>query len=269
MVAESLISRESTAASVQEGAATDGGAAPFARSNSEPSLARLASDVASGRERSAIAEEERRSAVTASIAAEPGKRLEETLESQTTAARDGLVVAGNVPSLTEPAEAAGDGGRSTDVVSTTRTPEPQDAELAAVRAANGQPAGVHPTMPPAGDAGDLAPSAPSSNSAIVKAVLARYASAYERLDAGSVKEIWPTVDERALARAFSGLQAQSITFDACDLTIGDAHATASCRGSATYVTGLGKRSNVTQQRQWTFRLERSPERWAIQEIQVR
>ena len=64
-----------------------------------------------------------------------------------------------------------------------------------------------------------APPAPTATNVAVRAVLARYASAYERLDASAVKDIWPTVDERALARAFSDLDAQSIVFDACDLTI--------------------------------------------------
>jgi len=58
-------------------------------------------------------------------------------------------------------------------------------------------------------------------------------------------------------------------FDACDLTIAGTRATASCRGTASYLPSMGRRNNVMQARQWTLLLERSPERWEIQQVQVR
>lgn len=281
IVAEPLFSREAAAAAAQDGTSALGStsdpsrrdadsrdAAALARPNPEPSPRLLANEVDSRPERLTTAEE-RRAAVTVSMAEKQGERPQEALVTQLPGAHDASVVAGTLPALAAPAEPADEGLRSTDVVSTSTTSELQGAELVAVRTGNERVDELPLMLPTAGDAGRLVPAAPSTNSVVVQAILARYANAYERLDAGSVKEIWPTVDERALARAFGDLQAQSITFEACDLTIGDTRATASCRGSATYVTGVGKRSNVTQKRQWTFLLERSPERWAIQEIQVR
>jgi hypothetical protein len=146
---------------------------------------------------------------------------------------------------------------------------PKVAELATARAANERLDEVPPTLPPAGDMGRVASPAPTANNVVVQAVLTRYARAYERLDATAVKAIWPTVDERALARAFRDLAAQSIVFDACDLTIVGTRATASCRGTASYATSVGKRNEIVQPRQWTFLLEQSPDRWEIQQVQVR
>ena len=52
---------------------------------------------------------------------------------------------------------------------------------------------------------------------LIKQTLQRYRSAYEGLDAQSAHAVWPAVNEVALARAFDGLESQSLTFDACDV----------------------------------------------------
>lgn len=109
---------------------------------------------------------------------------------------------------------------------------------------------------------------PSDHSAPVRELLASYQAAYGRLDARFAKEIWPSVDERALARAFSGLESQTVTFDTCDLTVSGARAVASCRGNATFMTRIGRRNSHTESRQWTFLLEKSAERWVIGAVQI-
>jgi hypothetical protein len=110
----------------------------------------------------------------------------------------------------------------------------------------------------------------SSDSATpVRDLLSGYQAAYASLDAHLAKQIWPAVDERALERAFNALESQTVTFDTCDLTLNDRRAVASCRGRATYVTRIGRRSSHTESRQWTFLLEKPAERWIIGAVQIR
>ena len=104
--------------------------------------------------------------------------------------------------------------------------------------------------------------------AAVRAVLGRYRDAYDRLDADAAKRVWPGVDARALSRAFASLESQSITFDECRTTVMGVIATAACRGSATYVGRLGNRNSQTQNRQWTFTLQKDGSDWTVQRVQV-
>jgi hypothetical protein len=129
---------------------------------------------------------------------------------------------------------------------------------------------IEPTGEPAAAAADTADTA---RAVIVpppwRDLLAGYRTAYERLDAQLAKQVWPAVDERALARAFEGLESQTVTFDTCSVTPGNDRVVASCRGSATYVTRMGHRISQTERRQWTFQLERSPQQWIIESVEIR
>ena len=100
-------------------------------------------------------------------------------------------------------------------------------------------------------------------------LLSGYRTAYESLDARLAKQVWPAVDERALARAFDGLESQAVTFDTCSVSPGDDRVVASCRGTATYVTRMGRRTSHTERRQWTFQLEKSGPGWVIESVEVR
>jgi len=110
---------------------------------------------------------------------------------------------------------------------------------------------------------------PVNEAAAVRDVLARYRAAYEHLDARSAKKVWPSVDERALARAFDGLESQAVTFERCNVDAGDGRAIASCRGSATYVRRVGNKSLQAQSREWTFVLHKAADGWLIQAVQTR
>jgi len=103
----------------------------------------------------------------------------------------------------------------------------------------------------------------------VRATLGRYRDAYQRLDAAAAKQVWPGVDERALSRAFANLESQSITFDDCKTTVSGAAASASCRGTATYIGRLGSRNTLTERREWTFKLQKAGNAWEVQSVQVR
>src|SRR4051812_19540321 len=101
------------------------------------------------------------------------------------------------------------------------------------------------------------------DSVLVKQALQRYRTAYEGLDARSARAVWPAVNEAALARAFDGLESQSLTFEACDVRLRGEAATATCHGSARYVTKIGSRDPRIEPRVWNFTLRKSGSDWKI------
>jgi tetratricopeptide (TPR) repeat protein len=154
-----------------------------------------------------------------------------------------------------------------------------------------------PPMPPAAPAGPPAASAPRSavhdasfdtpvdvvaavpppppappapveispdDSLLVNQTLQRYRVAYSGLDARSAQAVWPAVNQAALARAFDGLQSQSLTFDACEVRVRGELATATCQGSARYVPKIGSREPRTEPRVWNFSLQKAGGDWKIE-----
>ena len=103
---------------------------------------------------------------------------------------------------------------------------------------------------------------------VVRDLLDRYRGAYEQLDARAARRIWPSVDERRLARAFSDLVSQTLDFEECRIDIDSVRGVATCRGRATYVVRVGKRTPQTQDRSWTFQLQKTDERWAIDSVRA-
>jgi tetratricopeptide (TPR) repeat protein len=99
---------------------------------------------------------------------------------------------------------------------------------------------------------------------LVKQALQRYRVAYEGLDARSAQAVWPAVNQAALARAFDGLESQSLTFDACDVRVRGEVATAICQGSARYVPKIGSREPRTEPRVWNFSLHKAGGDWKIE-----
>jgi len=105
-------------------------------------------------------------------------------------------------------------------------------------------------------------------SALVRAVLAGYEAAYSRLDASAARAVWPGVDERALARAFDGLQAQRLSLGRCEVSVNGGTARADCSGSATWTPKIGG-GGRTQNRRWRFDLENAAGRWHISRAEAR
>jgi hypothetical protein len=97
----------------------------------------------------------------------------------------------------------------------------------------------------------------------IAATLHRYAAAYQDLDANAARTVWPTVDQRALARAFESLELQQFTFDECDVRVVYREASAACRGSVTYVPKVGSRTAHRDDRQWNFELQKQQDVWLI------
>ncbi len=97
----------------------------------------------------------------------------------------------------------------------------------------------------------------------VQAALQRFESAYSRLDARAAQAVWPSVDARALARAFESLESQSLQFHRCELDVRETVASADCLGTATYVRRIGSKAPRTEPRGWTFNLQKTGDAWHI------
>lgn len=105
---------------------------------------------------------------------------------------------------------------------------------------------------------------PPDDETLVKQTLQRYRLAYEELDARLAQSVWPAVNQDALARAFDGLESQSLTFDACNVTVQGDAAAATCRGSARYVPKVGSREPRVESRTWNFTLRKDRTAWTIE-----
>lgn len=100
-------------------------------------------------------------------------------------------------------------------------------------------------------------------------VLRQYARAYGDLDASAARDIWPSVDQRALARAFDSLRSQQLSLQDCRIDVHGATANASCRGQAQYVGKVGSGEPRIEPRTWRFELRREGEAWKIAHAEAR
>jgi hypothetical protein len=109
------------------------------------------------------------------------------------------------------------------------------------------------------------PAAPvrPSETAMVRSVLDLYRQAYSSLDANAVAGVWPSVNIRSLTRAFGQLESQRFEFLDCQIDLSGARAQATCTGRASFVPKIGGRVMRTENREWTFVLERLSDGWII------
>jgi hypothetical protein len=98
--------------------------------------------------------------------------------------------------------------------------------------------------------------------AAIRRTLDQYEAAYSQLDASAARAVWPTVDQRALARAFDGLAAQEVSLTACDVLVNGPTARATCSGQATWTAKVGG-GRQTQPRRWAFELRNADGTWQI------
>jgi len=138
----------------------------------------------------------------------------------------------------------------------TETPPPAPASRASGPRADS-------TRADAPTADRAAPATDTAASDGIADALKHLQRAYEQRDATLVKAVWPTVNERALARAFDGLRSQSVTFDRCQLNVSGAAGEVECRGVTTYVPRVGSQYQRTESRQWKFRVQKGGESWVI------
>ena len=104
----------------------------------------------------------------------------------------------------------------------------------------------------------------------IRDVLGRYRSAFNALDSKAAQQVWPTVNQRTLDRAFAQLREQNVSFDRCTIDVKGAIAQANCNGSTRFVPRVGSHSPQVEPRQWNFSLRKaSSGGWQIQEVQAR
>jgi hypothetical protein len=97
-------------------------------------------------------------------------------------------------------------------------------------------------------------------------VLGHYEQAYDRLDAPGAAAVWPSVDSRALARAFARLQSQDLDFGNCTFAVSVSDAAARCAGILRYARRIGDTTLKTERHVWTIEFARAGESWQIVRI---
>ena len=112
------------------------------------------------------------------------------------------------------------------------------------------------------------PRTPAPETAI-QTVLTQYRTAYRDLDAGAAQAVWPSVDAKALRKAFERLEEQHLIFNSCQIAVSDARAVVSCDGSARYVPRVGNRDPHDDRRQWEFTLSKVDDVWLIDKVSAR
>jgi len=157
----------------------------------------------------------------------------------------------------------------TALASIVRLPAP----LAEPLVSSSSPAPLVTVAPPAVPPAAAAVIAPSTSlvaeESRVRRVIDQYASAYGQLNAAGVRSVWPSVDERALTKAFADLSAQSVSFDDCDISVIGVAARASCRGPASYVRKYGNQEPHKERHTVRFELKREGDVWKIQKAETR
>jgi hypothetical protein len=103
----------------------------------------------------------------------------------------------------------------------------------------------------------------------ITGVLNRYQRAFSALDASAAHAVWPSVDAKALGRAFDQLDAQTIDLQGCDITVAGARAEAACAGTARYVPKVGNKTSRVEPRKWRFKLRQKDEEWLIDAVDAR
>jgi len=149
---------------------------------------------------------------------------------------------------------------------TTPEPDPPPATLATVpRGPSSTPAAlIAAGAPTSASAVPVSVIRPPEDQQLVEEALQRYRRAYGRLNVQSALAVYPTVNRVALARAFEGLESQSLTFDSCDVELRGAAARAICHGSARYVPKIGSRELHTEPLVWSFELRKTEGDWTIE-----
>jgi hypothetical protein len=140
---------------------------------------------------------------------------------------------------------------------------PRDAtSLPLALASRVEPAAIEPISRPVVAAVDHSAQL-RADEETVRRVLLDYTRAFEKLDVQAAKAIWPSVDGRALQRAFQQLDGQQLRFESCGVSVSGRDANARCRGDATYHPKVGSRVVRLTEREWTFNLSRDNDRWQI------
>jgi len=102
----------------------------------------------------------------------------------------------------------------------------------------------------------------------VIATVREYTQAYGALDVSAAAAVWPSVDRRALARAFSTLKSQELEIGNCEVAISRNSATARCRGTVAYVRKVGDPTPRTGHQEWVFTMRKIGNDWIIDALEA-
>jgi hypothetical protein len=157
------------------------------------------------------------------------------------------------------------------VSSAPPVPPLNSAPLAVGSSAAATPSAPSPTPPPAAVAAPSATPAGglTAETRAVALALNRYQDAFSALDANAAHAVWPSVDVRALAKAFDQLEEQTFDLEGCDITVTGARAEAVCAGNARYVRKVGNRALRVEPRRWRFTLRQTSDQWVIDTVDAR
>jgi hypothetical protein len=166
-----------------------------------------------------------------------------------------------VPDAAVPAPAASVAAPIAEPALSPPAAPPASAALVPAPSPSTAPAPSPTTAPPA--PASVAASAVESNTSAIQNTLARYRKAFSALDAGAAHQVWPTVNERTLQRAFARLEQQDVSFEGCRIAADLERAEATCVGTASYVPRVGSRTLRIDRRQWRFSLVKVRNEWLI------
>ena len=103
-------------------------------------------------------------------------------------------------------------------------------------------------------------------SVAIQDLLGRYRTAFGDLDVAGVQQVWPSVNQRSLERAFRQLEGQDLSFFSCTIDVAGRRAEAACVGTTNFIPKVGNRSPQSGPSQWNFKLSKtSAGRWLIDE----
>jgi hypothetical protein len=171
------------------------------------------------------------------------------------------------PAATPPASASASSSSSVPPPSVAATPSPSPPAVTPPTTAATTSAPAPATAAVAPPASAVAPAAGAAvidtNTTGIQSALTRYREAFNALSASAAREVWPTVNERSLSRAFDRLDEQQLSFDGCQIQVNQERAEAVCNGSARYVPRVGSRTARVERRQWRFSLVKVRDEWLI------
>lgn len=130
----------------------------------------------------------------------------------------------------------------------------------------GAPPLTIPNPPPASSA---PVPGPTTDTRAVAVVLNRYEQAFSAMDVGAAAEVWPSVDVKALTKAFDQLEEQRFDLQACNITVAGVRAEAECGGNARYIRKVGSRALRVEPRHWRFKLRQANDDWVIDAVDAR
>jgi len=123
------------------------------------------------------------------------------------------------------------------------------------------PSATAPSAPPAGTL--------TAETRAVALALNRYQDAFSALDVNAAHAVWPSVDVKALAKAFDQLEEQTFDLEGCNITVAGAQAEADCAGHARYIPKVGNRTLRVEPRRWRFKLRQANDQWFIDAVDAR